>query len=507
MKTTHKLLRTLFISQNMNKKRTFIYGILLLLFVTVDGFAKTASLTDGQALTSKDAVETFEKGSKASKNNIGVVNLRGTWYDMGRQYGMLMKKELHDVHQFIHNLIDNGTVNPEAAEAVVDNEERQTPYRILEFMRGASETSGLTMRELQEANAVERISGLPRCSAAFCWGDYAAGPLIVGRNYDYGTVFSQLKDDVAVTVYHPSDGSLAVATIGYVGEIYAVNALNEKGIFQELNNGSPSVRLNTPSQRVTGTTMLFAGLFETDELADWDLFFSTTACSSSYIINMADSQRAVSYEWCPIDVKHGEDTLPEGLMVSTNYFVNPDWLFVPPTDAQCWEGITRRNNLITLCEASKGSIDVQKMQQIIETPVAEGGAMNSMTVYQMVVTPETKDLWLRVVGGSDWLQIDLSSFLMQGTTGIAQISSQQSSAPTIRPEGGNRVRLIFNKAPRSTMNVTIYSLTGTKLCQQTISPTGATTYTIDAPQAQSGVSIVRVNSQDAGLSGSQIIHW
>ncbi len=492
----------------MNMKKIYFYWLILSLFVTVDCFAETAGVSGEETLTIDDAVERFEQGSKASRYDISVVNLRGSWFEMGRQYGALMKKELGDVHQFIHNLIENGSVDPEMVEAVVDVQEQQTPYRILEFMRGAAETSGFTMRDMQEVNAVERISGLPRCSAAFCWGDYAAGPLIVGRNYDYGSAFSELKDDVAVTVYHPSDGSLAVATIGYVGEIYAVNALNEKGIFLELNNGTPSARIKTPAPRITGTTMLFAALFETDELEDWDLFFNTTGCSSSYIINLADSQRAVSYEWCPVDAKRGDGLLPEGLMVSSNYFVNPEWLFVQPTDAQCWNGITRRNNLISLCETSKGAIDAAKMKEIIGTKLEDGGAMNAMTVYQMVVIPETKSLWLRVTGGEEsWLLIDLSGFLLGGTTGIAKVTSRKSTALTISTAKEGQVRLRFNQAPAKAMKVTVFSMSGTKLCQQTVTPTGATSYTIDVPQAQKGVHVVRVSSQEAGLSGSQVVCW
>lgn len=489
-------------------KKMLVYWMVLSLCVTIDCFAQTALDADEQTVTIYDAVESFEQGVKAHKNNISVVNLRGTWFEMGRQNGMLMKKELNDVYQFIHNLYETGAVDPEMALAVVEKQVRQTPFRIAEFMRGASETSGLTIQQLQEVNAVERICGISQCSAAFCWGDYTNGPLVIGRNYDYNSKFSVLKDDVAVTVYHPSDGSLAVATIGYVGEIYAVNALNEKGIFLELNNGSPATRINSPVARITGTTMLFAALFETDDLLDWELFFNTTACSSSYIINLADSQRAVSYEWCPIDAKRGDGMLPEGLMVSTNYYVNPEWLFVQPSDAQCWNGITRRNNLINLCEASKGAIDVQKMKEIIGTKMEEGGAMNAMTVYQMVVTPETKSLWLRVTGGEEsWLQIDLSGFLLGGTTDIAKVTSRQSTALTIRPAKEGQVRLSFNQAPRKAMKVTVFSVSGTKLCQQTLSPTGATTYTLDVPQAQKGVHIVRVNSQEAGLSGSQIVCW
>lgn len=41
---------------------------------------------------------------------------------------------------------------------------------------GATETSGLTVALLQAVNAAERIGGLPKCSAAFCWGGLHGRP-------------------------------------------------------------------------------------------------------------------------------------------------------------------------------------------------------------------------------------------------------------------------------------------------------------------------------------------
>ncbi len=179
----------------------------------------------------------------------------------------------------------------------------------------------------------------------------------------------------------------------------------------ELNNGKPSANIKSPDTRVTGTTMLFSALFEVDALEDWDLFFNAVNCSSSYIINVAASRRAVSYEWCPVGVKRGGTDLPEGLLVSTNTFVNPDWLFATPSDAASWECLTRRANPIALCEAARGAIDGQRMMDIIGTSLADGGAMNELTVFQMVMTPETGRLWLRVIGGAGWTPIDLTGFL------------------------------------------------------------------------------------------------
>ena len=364
------------------------------------------------ASTGKNNADT----SKATKFKVGpvsVVDLHGTWYEMGRQFGDLMKDELHDIYDFLQSIIAANQGNSDKTDSIVEQQKSQTPYRICEFMKGAAETSGLTYDQIHMINAVERIGGLPHCSVAMAWGDYTDGSLVIGRNYDYADYFSQIADDVAVTVYHPADGALATATIGYVGEIYAVNAINEAGIFLELNNGKPSANIKSPNYRFTGTTMLFDIMFDADDLNDIDLFFNTTNSSSSSIINVADSQKGVSYEWCPIDVKHGESENPEGLLVSTNYFLNPEWDFPVPSDADSWNAISRRDNLLKLLEAKKGSVDVSVMQDIIATPFEDGGAMLDLTVYQLVVVPETFELWIRVIDADDdaWFSVDLLSLL------------------------------------------------------------------------------------------------
>ena len=51
--------------------------------------------------------------------------------------------------------------------------------------------------------------------------------------------------------------------------------------------------------------------------------------------------------------------------------------------------------------------------RIIETPIEQGGAENELTVYQLVVVPGTMNLWMRVIGGSNWTPVDLGSVLIQ----------------------------------------------------------------------------------------------
>lgn len=342
--------------------------------------------------------------------NITVLSLNGTWYEMGRQYGELAGEQLREVFDFCYEMIEAREGNSEQAVAIIGSQVEQMPYTIREFFRGAAETSGLTEDQLYTANAAERVAGLPKCSMAAIWGDYAADGMIVGRNYDYGEIFKDLRNDVLVTVFNPADGALSTATVGYAGEIYAVNGMNEAGFFMELNNGKPSAPVSAPDERITGTTLLLDMLFETDSFELLDRYFNTMLCSSSYIINVLDGEHARSYEWCPLGVKHGEEYNQDGMLVSTNHFVNPEWDLAQPTDETSWESFTRRDNLIRLCESKKGTVDADTMKQIISVPIEEGGALNELTVYQIVAEPASRIMWVRTADSEQWAEIDLNAY-------------------------------------------------------------------------------------------------
>ena len=373
-------------------------------------FVLTALILIGACNFALAETDSGTAGVSAQIGNITVVSLSGTWYEMGRQYGELANDQLNEVFALCDRIIESNEGNSEKAVAIIGKQVEQMPYTIREFFRGAAETCDLTVDQLYTANAVERVAGLPQCSMAAVWGDYASGQMVVGRNYDYGEIFAELKNDVLVTVFNPSDGALSTAIIGYAGEIYAVNGMNEAGIFLELNNGKPSAPIKSPDERITGTTLLLDVLFEADSLDYLDLYFNTVLCSSSYIINAVDGSHVRSYEWCPNGVKHGEDYNAEGLLVSTNHYNNPDWDLAEPTDETSWESFTRRSNLISLCEGMKGEIGAEEMKTIISVPLEEGGAMNELTVYQIVAQPESRTLWVRSVGSEEWAEIDLNSY-------------------------------------------------------------------------------------------------
>lgn len=341
-----------------------------------------------------------------------VVHLYGSWDDMGRQYGEQLNDELHHVYNFLKEK----AALPSQWKNVEDVAEKlfsKYPDELRSFFQGMSATSGFSEKELRIINAVEYSEAAFMCSGIAAWGDYTRdGQLMYARNYDEIS-YQPLCNDLVVTVYHPT-GCQWVATLGYAGEIYALNGINESGIFIELNNGMPSGGFEIDYDIPASTTELLMMLFRVHSLDDVDRFFHETKSFASFVIGVADKHEARSYEWCSKGVKRGDGATPEGLMIQTNHYVNPEWDFAMPDDAVCWSTLTRRCHLLKNVEKHKGNIDLETMKQFVGEDINDGGVMfnnvernQPATMYQFVVIPETKTFWIHVVGIDGWQKIEL----------------------------------------------------------------------------------------------------
>lgn len=344
-----------------------------------------------------------------TKGGIRIADLHGTWYQMGRQYGHLTETNLRHVLSFMHEEADTA----EKWQKVEETAEKlfsRYPEELRDFFRGAAETSGLTEEELRIVNAVEYAEPAFMCSALAVWGDYAKDKLIYGRNYD-AMSYLPIKDDLLVTVYHPECTQSAL-TVGYAGEIYCVNGYNERGLFIELNNGMPSAGFDIRYDINASTTELLMLLFRAENMSDVDRFFHETQSFSSIIIGVADAEEARSYEWCTAGMERGDRLSPEGVMMQTNHYVNPDWPYAEPEDEKSWFTHTRRKNVCTMAEKHKGQIDAETMCSIMQTPMTEGGPMFvPFTLYQLVVVPAEHRMLMRVTEGADWTEIPVKELL------------------------------------------------------------------------------------------------
>ncbi len=368
---------------------------------------------------------TFEGGRSVRFGNFTVLDLHGSWRDMGRQYGALASRQIGEMYRraIDEKLFAANLRTREAADGIARDFYKNYPQRLRLILEGMEETSGLDFGRHLLLNAIEVIVAdeiwtelgnrtLPaRCTSIAVWGDYTSGPLIFGRNYDYFDWFREMGEYLMIAVYHPCDGSLATATIGYPGGIYMTTGINERGIFLELNNGEPSGGALQYHNRVPAIAELFMFLLDSPDLDQLESFFHATRSNFAYIVGTADDQTSRCFEWPVFDVKRRLSVRRPGLMVATNHFTEPSWGLPRPADEKFWWTRTRRQNLLNLAEHFKGNIDVPRMKKILDTRLEDLGATTDGTVYQIVAVPGQMQLSLKVPEMTDWTDIPIGDFL------------------------------------------------------------------------------------------------
>lgn len=354
---------------------------------------------------------------KAGK--INVIVLEGTYRQMGEQYGSLLKDELTaNYNGIVKGLegLEDLTLRDlqEFGKSIYAN----YPQKYKEIIEGLAETSGLGLEKAQVLNAQELYIGSALvdsykkqngCTGMAAWGDYGAGPLVFGRNYDLGPVNHQYA---TLVVYNPTDGTIPVASWTFAGCIYVTSGMNASGVFLELNNGSASDPSDFTAERPWAPIELFAFLESSTSLRQLTSYFEATRPDLAYIVQGADKNGAVSFEWATSGVKVRQPD-KDGLLVATNAFFDPSW-GQTPEDGPDYV-VTRRTNLLALGEQNKGNFTPDVMMKVISTPLEEGGSFRTpnLTSYEIVAQPETLTIWLRIPEYQDWVKIDLKQYFKQ----------------------------------------------------------------------------------------------
>lgn len=358
-----------------------------------------------------------------------VLDLRGSWTGMGRQYGGLAGEDLRLFHdRIVTDLKNRGVSGDHQLETAHELFETLSP-ELQELLQGMSETSRLTMDEVMVTNAgmilltdailSDRLPGLPDdapagCSGIGAWDQYTEdGRLVFGRNWDIDRAsMKEYMEFLSVVLLHPDDG-YAYANIHPLGNVYIETGMNEYGLFIELNNGGHSDPAE-PADRQNTASVLVDVLRECRDVEEAVLMLKDIPADLSYILQIADPAEAVSLERGTFDARV-RDPDDEGLVIAVNHFIPPyppewsSWIQPPRTD----DDDPRYSNMLALAQspAYMGHFNPELMQEYLMVPMEEGGAYHAGTVYQVVAVPETRTIWLHACEYADWEEISLASLL------------------------------------------------------------------------------------------------
>lgn len=395
----------------------FVVTILVLLTLVVgwpgggSAHAAGGSLVEGRRSAGGVAYRT-------SGDVYWVLTLRGSWREMGRQYGGLVRDELR---QFLTE------ISEDAASRGMGHDEQLHSARLLaqtsssnlnELLKGIAESSGLSEDEVlllnagmsNLASAIFGVETPAACSGLAVWGRYTPdGALVFGRNWDIDreSMLRYMKY-LSVVVFNPDSGH-SFANVHPIGNVYLETGMNDKGLFIELNNGSWSDPRYVEGREDT-VSVLVTALNECSDLEEAVRYLSGIPADLSHILQVANAQECVSVERATFAarVREGEQ---DGVLAAYNSFIPPypdEWegmLVDPPAI----EDDPRYANLIALAnsEAFYGRLDGRGMQELMDIEVQNGGAVHRGTVYQVIAQPSDLTLWIRGLGYSGWQQVDL----------------------------------------------------------------------------------------------------
>lgn len=385
--------------------------LLVLMIVVAACVPATSSVNENLKFISE-----FESGKLFKAGEVSVLELKGDYRQMGRQYGKLLKNELTELYDI--------SVNKEYIQKQGFTYERMKyigeflfafyPQRYKEILYGMAETSGLGLDKQLILNALEWHPKLgaraSKCSGIGVWGSYTRdGSLIFGRNNDDTAFFKEFGKYMVVAIFKANDSSINTALINYAGVIYAANGMNSKGIFLELNGGNG---MGFHAERTSIFVTLFSFLQDYPSTKEMSAAFQSVRVNLSSIVNVADKDIAYSFE-LPTDNATRREPDKAGLIAASNHFVDPFWNIPElPDNAGTAYTVTRRNNLLALADKYRGQFDVKKMQQVLDTTIENGGATDSAdTIYQIIAVPKDLTIWLKAPGNFDWQEIDISTLL------------------------------------------------------------------------------------------------
>lgn len=407
---------------NLFINRCIFLLVLLLIFISSNIYAKGVP-------SEWELKRIYDEGKLYETGKIKVAVLNGSFYEMGRQYGGLMKEEIDELYNLMvkRDVLDKGIDYEELKKLIIDPSWKGMPKRHKEIIRGMSEVTDLSIDDLilLDMNLIvaARFSDeyFPPgvCCYFAAWGDYTKdGKLYCGRNLDWITEYEDFGPYLTVVVFCPNDGSNSVASVVYAGWVSLTTGMNDKKLFLEFNDGTHSAGSIYHSDLVPAFHETLDLLFDSDTIEDLGMRINTTRISWPGIISVANGSVSYCYEDMRYEVKRRSADTP-GFIALANNFMLPEWGIIPKKD-DITHSLLRYSNLLVLGEKYKGKIDLSVMEKIMDLPIInEDGTLGQgatfysykdspgVTAIQVIAVPEEEKIWVRVPGYNDWTLVDL----------------------------------------------------------------------------------------------------
>jgi hypothetical protein len=435
------------IQSPLKRKKGVFYSLLIywiLLFFLGLPVSASATTNNLQLVARFEGASLFTTVVGTGENSLNVVRLNGSFLQMGRQYGGLLGAQMQE---FYTAGVDGFLIGEKGWTYTYILQLAEWYYSLQpqhsrDFISGMAATSGMTLDQQKITAALQNLVYFSLgCSSLVAWSDYTGGgPLVIGRNFDTPVgPFRSYAKYLNVVVYNPVGGGNSLAEVNYVGCVGLHTGMNKYGIYMDYHNGRMSDSFIF-YDRTLGEYLMFSYLLNYSSLDRIDQEFNSTLPEVGAIITAADKTKGYVYEWATWAAKRrvvdpervvSPPPIADGLLVSTNHFVDPTWVGILPVypGATSWYTIDRRVNLLTLGGKYKGSLGVSWLKYIFDSTFWDSydpgptfpDTSIGVTNIQVIAVPANLELWVKARGYSNWLGINLKPLFFGDITPITSL--------------------------------------------------------------------------------------
>jgi len=228
----------------MNKYRTYgilssiliIGALLIFLFFSCSSFKPSGK---EYAIEIRDGVKFFNQGYLEYREGIPFIYLKGDSYNIGLQYGVLLKEEMRSfyaqVDTFENAMMDRiysaspwymdiiiWISTPFVISSKLSSFKKRIPEDYLTQLEGMSEGSGIPLNDLLKATCADWLS----CSSFI---KIVNGRIIHGRNADHIEALD-FTCKYPLIAHYCKDGKYSYIDIGIIGTPFTVTGINEYGL-------------------------------------------------------------------------------------------------------------------------------------------------------------------------------------------------------------------------------------------------------------------------------------
>lgn len=329
-------------------------------------------------------------GTADNVHGIEVLNLSGSYFNMGQQYGVLEKNKLIDFYTGLNKLIDFTNPTIVGYLKAINN---TLPERNRQILTGISKSTGLSFDSVLKLSFAVDFAFTPKtennstlshfgCSAVEATSPYTDKNFgtLIGRIYDMPSEYFDLyKNYTGLVIYKPINGDNSVITLSYLGQINGLSGINDKGITSEIDNGLlsvPTIDLTKPDDLINN----FTALFTSNSINDFNEFVYSNLPAGATNTGVADVNTVQHYERTPFQAVIATKTPNDALDIYTNTFIdsgfkNQQYIYGPGSDSPS-KTYERENNLKSLFAPYYGLVTPDMIKTNILKSTIEGGAFN-----------------------------------------------------------------------------------------------------------------------------------